>query len=148
MYDTLITLHILGAITWVGGALTIQLLYARLVASGATVTPFFGAVEWVGMRFYIGSSLVLIATGLGMVADGNWDWDAWLIFGLVVWAASFLTGAFYLGPESGRIAKLAEERGDEDADVLRRRVKLLQIARVELFFLVLVVVAMATKPGA
>ena len=147
MYDTLITLHILGAITWVGGAIVIQLLYARLVSAGATLSPFFEAIEWVGMRFFIGSSLVLVATGFGMIADGDWDWEAWIVFGLVVWTGSFISGAFYLGPESGRIAKLAEERGEEDPEVLARRKGLLRISRVELFFLVLVVIAMATKPG-
>ena len=148
MYDTLLVLHILGAVTWVGGGLTVHLLYARLRRVEAPLGAFFDALEWVGMRFYLGSSIVLIATGLGLVAEGDWSWGAWLVFGLVVWAASFLSGAFYLGPETGRIGKLIEERGENDSEVLSRRERLLTVGRVELFLLVLVVIAMAAKPGA
>ena len=148
MYDTLLALHILGAVTWVGGGLTIHLLYARIRRTDAPLAEFFAATEWVGMRFYLGSSLVLIATGLGLVADGDWAWDAWLIFGLVVWAGSFLSGLLYLGPETGRIAKISEERGESDPEALSRRERLLTVGRVELFFLILVVIAMAAKPGA
>ena len=148
MYDTLITLHILGAVTWVGGALVIQLLYLRIVAAEAPLAPFFGAVEWVGQRFFIGSSLVLIVTGLWMIGEGDWDWEAWIVFGLVVWAASFVTGAFFLGPETGRIGKLATERGDDDPEVLSRRQRVIKISRVELVFLILVIIAMASKPFA
>lgn len=126
----------------------IQLLYLRIAAADAPLAPFFGAVEWVGQRFFIGSSLVLIITGLGMIGEGDWDWEAWIIFGLVVWTASFVTGAFFLGPETGRIGKLAAERGEHDPEVVARRERVLKISRVELVFLVLVIVAMASKPFA
>ena len=147
MYDTLITLHILGAVTWVGGALVIQLLYLRIAGTATPLSPFFMAVEWVGTRFFISSSLVLVLTGFGMIAEGDWDWEGWIIFGLVVWTGSFITGAFFLGPETGRIGKLADERGENDAEVISRRERVLKISRVELLFLVLVVIAMAAKPG-
>ena len=148
MYDTLLAVHILAAVTWVGGGLTIHLLYARIRRTTAPLGEFFNATEWVGMRFYLGSSLLLILTGFGMIGEGEWDWEAWIVFGLVVWAGSFLSGLLYLGPESGRIGKLIEERGDNDPEVLARRERLLAVGRVELTFLLLVVVAMAVKPFA
>lgn len=145
-YNVWQALHILAAVTWVGGALAIQLIYSRMKLSGDGLPNFLAAVEWVGMRFFIGSSLVLVVTGFIMVGQADWGWDPWIVFGLVVWAISFLTGAFFLGPESGRLAKLAEERGFEDPEVQSRRGRLLTIARFELVLLVLVILAMTIKP--
>jgi hypothetical protein len=40
--------------------------------------------------------------------------QGWVTFGFVVWVLSVITGASYLGPESGRLGKLVDERGPDD----------------------------------
>ena len=55
-------------------------------------------------------------------------------------------GALFLGPESGRIGKLIDERGAADPEVRRRITRILVYSRFELLLLVLVVVDMVIKP--
>ena len=70
-----------------------------------------------------------------------------MLVGLGVFAASFLAGAGFLGPESGRLSKLIADRGPEDPDVERRIRRILLISRIELVLLVIVVADMVVKPG-
>jgi hypothetical protein len=66
---------------------------------------------------------------------------------MVIWAFSFISGAAFIGPESGRVGKLIEERGGVDADVRRRIERLLLFSRVELALLALLAMDMVLKPG-
>ncbi len=59
-----------------------------------------------------------------------------------------LTGALYLGPQGGRFARLAEERGLDDPEVLAGRDRLIVVSRVDYAVLVLIVLDMVFKPGA
>ena len=65
----------------------------------------------------------------------------------MVWLLSFIAGSAYLGPESGRLSKLVEERGPEDAEYQRRLSRIFFVSRIELVLLILVVLDMAIKPG-
>ena len=53
----------------------------------------------------------------------------------------------FLGPEAGRTATIAGERGPDDPEVVRRTQRLFAISRYDLAVLVLVVVDMVVKPG-
>jgi ABC-type uncharacterized transport system YnjBCD permease subunit len=99
------------------------------------------------MRTFVPSSLILVVLGFVLMHQGHWSWDFWAIFAIVVWALSFVSGAFFLGPESGRISKLIEERG-VDAEVKRRIERILFHSRVELVLIALIAMDMVLKPGA
>ena len=73
--------------------------------------------------------------------------QGWVTFGFIVWLLSAGAGSFYLGPESGRLSKMVEERGPEDPEYLRRLGRIFLVSRIELFLLILVVLDMAVKPG-
>jgi hypothetical protein len=84
-----------------------------------------------------------------MVVDSGWAFtDLWIILGLIGIAFSAIVGATYLGPESGRIGVLIEERGPADAEVVSRLNRLFMVSRVELVILLLIVINMVVKPGA
>ncbi len=99
------------------------------------------------MRAFIPASLVLVLTGFAMVADADWSWDFWLVFGIAVWSLSFLAGILFLGPESGRIGRVVEEQGAGSAEAQRRISRIFLFSRVELALLLAVVVAMTAKWG-
>ena len=84
----------------------------------------------------------LVTSGRRFLARGPWR-----TFGFIVWLLSFIVGAGYLGPESGRLSKLVEERGPEDPEYLRRLGRIFVVSRIELLLLILVVLDMAVKPG-
>jgi hypothetical protein len=147
-YQWLLAAHILAAVTWVGGAAATQLYAIRAQSAGpARIAEFARDIEWVGNRLFIPSSALLVILGFLLIGEGDWDYEGWLVFAIVVWAASFVTGAGFLGPESGRIAKLSDELGPESDEVQRRLARVFLISRIELLFLVLVVLDMALKPG-
>ena len=149
LYDTLKFFHILMAIIWVGGALVTQIYAVRVTRDDdpEKLAYFAKQVEWVGTRVFIPASLVLVVLGVWMVVIGPWSFgQAWVLFAIAVFAGSFLSGSLFLGPESGRIAKVLEERGPADPDYGRRLKRIFLVSRIELVALILVVFDMATKP--
>ena len=150
-YQTWKALHVLMAIIWVGGAFFIQLMAFRILREkedGERIRRFTKDVEAIGMRTFIPASLVLVVLGFVLVHQGHWGYKFWIVFALVVWAISFVSGAAFLGPESGRVAKLIDERGGVDAEVRARIERLLLHSRVEMMLIALLAMDMVLKPGA
>ena len=148
-YQTWKALHVLAAIVWVGGALMIQLFSFRILreGDGARMAQFAKDVELIGMRTFIPATLVLAILGFVLVHQGAWPYTFWVVFGIVIWVLSFVTGLPFLGPESGRIGKLIDERGPEDAEVQRRIERVLLFSRVEMTLIALAAMDMVLKPG-
>jgi uncharacterized membrane protein len=149
LYEFLKFLHITSAAIWVGGSLMLQALYLRIRRTTPDrVMDFFGDVGTVGNRLFIPNNLILVALGFWLASEGNWDLgETWIYIALAVFIASFLTGAGFLGPEAGRIEKLAAERGPADPEVQSRVARVLTVSRIELAFLILVILDMVIKPG-
>ena len=148
-YTTWKALHVLFAIVWIGGALMIQLFAFRVLREDepARIGRFASDVEFIAMRTFIPSSLLLVVLGFVLMHQGHWQWHFWALFAIVVWALSFLSGALYLGPTSGKIGKLIVERGGVDAEIKAKLEHLLFHSRVELVLIALVAMDMVLKPG-
>ena len=83
-----------------------------------------------------------------VIEDPNYEFSqTWVTLGLIAFLASALTGVGFLGPETGRLAKLAEERGPEDPELQRRIARVFLISRIELVILILIILDMVLKPG-
>ena len=150
LYEFLLAVHILMAVIWVGGAFTNQILAIRAQRSGdpQVLARFAGEAEWVGMRVFLPASIVLLLAGIWLEIEGDWGFERlWILLGIAGFAFSVLVGSLYLGPESGRIKALMDERGPEDAEVNQRISKIFLISRIELVILLLIVLNMAIKPG-
>lgn len=149
-YQWFLSLHILAAVVWVGGGFVLQVLTIRAsrAADGPRLATLVAEIEWVGMRVFMPSSLVLVIFGFLMISEGNLDYELWLVFPIAVWLGSFLLGAGFLGPESGRLAKAIEREGIDGLEAQSRLRRIFLLSRIELVFLVLVVLDMALKPGA
>jgi uncharacterized membrane protein len=149
-YEFALWVHVFTAVIWVGGAIALQLLSFRILRANdpARLAGFAKDAEWVGLRVFMPASILLLVFGFVLVSEGNWDYDFWVIFGLVVLGLSALTGMAFLGPESGRIGKLVEQHGVEYPEVQARIARILKISRVEAVLLVAVVFAMVVKPFA
>jgi uncharacterized membrane protein len=148
-YELALFIHILAAIVWVGGALAIQVLAIRTVGrdDALEIAQFASDAEFVGMRIFMPASLVVVLAGGWMVYDGPWSLsDGWLGTALGLFLLSFITGAGFLGPESGRISAGTAERGAADPDVQRRIRRVLLVSRIELIWLLAIVALMVFKP--
>ena len=148
MYEFWLFVHVLAAVTWVGGALTLNVLGTRMVtsASAPELAGFARRVEWIGTRLFVPASLLLVIAGVIMTID-RWSFDQlWIALGIGGFLYSLINGAFVVGPLSGRTGNLIDERGSEDPEVAGNIRRLLVLARIELGVLVVVVWAMTMKP--
>ena len=105
-YEFLLFVHITAAVVWLGGAFTFQ-MYGFVVRRGGDpeeMARFAGRAGSLAERMFVPASLVVILAGIGLMIEGNWDWgQLWVIFALVTFAASFLTGVLVLSPMAKRI---------------------------------------------
>jgi len=150
-YKWLLAFHILLAVVWVGSNTAIQILVIRATRASADKLVYLaGEIEWYGTRVLIPSALALVVLGFLLLHESSGAYDlgqGWVTFGFVVFLLSFIAGAGYLGPESGRLSKLVDERGADDPEYRRRIGRLFIVSRIELLLLILVVLDMTVKPG-
>lgn len=147
-YELLLFGHLLFVVTWIGTNICLQVLSLRAMkSSGERKVAFLSDVEWIGTRLLIPASLLVIVFGVLLVGEAGYELsDAWVTLGFVGFGFSFVVGSTFLGPESGRIASLAEERGAEDPEVGRRINRVLLVSRIELLILIAVILDMVVKP--
>lgn len=136
----------------VGGSNTaIQIFVIRALRAGpARVMYFAREVEWYGTRVLLPTALALVILGFILLHESSGAYDpgqGWVLFGFLVWVFSTIVGAGYLGPESGRLSTLVDERGPEDPEYQRSLRRIFFVSRIELLLLVLAVLDMTIKPG-
>ncbi len=149
-YEWLKAIHVLAAVIWVGGAATLQAMAFVVLRSKdpREMASFSRNAGFVGERMFTPASLVLVIFGAWAVHKGGWSYSqTWLWLGVLVFAASFVVGAGFIGPEAGRLAKAIEAGGPESPEARMRLNRILVVSRVELVFLLLIVLDMVVKPG-
>ena len=146
--DILLSLHLLATAVWIGGNVYFHILMTRAkAANDEDKMGYLGQeADWIGNRFFIASAVVLLVTGPLLVDELGYDYEFWLTFALVVLAASFATGALYLGPQGKKLGEMVQAEGFTDA-TRAQFTRVLTISRVETSLLLLVVIDMAVKPG-
>jgi uncharacterized membrane protein len=144
-YEFLLFVHITAAVIWLGGAFTFQ-MYGMVVRRGGDpeeFARFAGRAGSLSERMFVPASLVVILAGIGLMIEGNWSWDElWVIFALVTFAASFLTGVLVISPMAKRIPVVGPTTPAGQALIER----LFTILRVDLVFMYAIVFAMVVKP--
>jgi uncharacterized membrane protein len=147
-YDWVKAFHVVLAVVWVGGAVMLNVLsfFALRSRLPGRKAEFAREAEWVGTRIFTPTSLIVLGLGFWMVYDLDWGYPLWIVLSLVAFGLSFVIGAGFLGPQSGKIAKAIEAHGADspEAEALIRRV--LMVARIDLVILVFVVFDMVLKP--
>jgi uncharacterized membrane protein len=149
-YEFLLFVHIAMAVIWIGGATMIQFFALRIMKATdpMRMAEFGHDIEWISTRFFIPASLLAVVSGVWMVIDSDfWGFgDDWIVIGLILFATTFLAGALFFGPESGRLGKLAETEGPTAPVVQQKMQRLIALSRADLMLLFLIIFDMATKP--
>lgn len=154
-YKALLSVHILCAIAWIGGGLmiTLQGERARLAKNEAELVNVVKQADFFATRMFIPLSIVLLGVGVGMIAVGHIGYNhPFVMIGLGGWALSFLIGAGFLGPQSGKVKNLVAAGADGavvdvPAEAMARIKRIVLVARLDLLILALVVINMVVKPG-
>jgi uncharacterized membrane protein len=150
-YEFLLFVHISAASVWVGGGAVIQIFALRTMRARdpMRMAEFGGDVEWIGNRVLVPSALTAVVSGVVMVIDSDFIGfgDDWIVIGIILFAITFLAGAFYFGPQSGRFKKLVEAEGPASPLAQAQMQRLLALTRADLMLLFLIIFDMAVKPS-
>ena len=151
IYEALQVVHVIAAVVWVGGGVSMQILGIRAQRAGnADRLMFLGReIEFVGKRIFLPASIVVLLLGIAMVikAEPIGFGDPWILLGLGGIIVSAVVGAAYLGPQTGKLAALVEQQGAESPDVRAQMNRVFLASRLDLLILIGVVVDMVVKPG-
>ena len=147
-YDLYKFVHITAAIVWLGAGVMIQVLGARAqrTSDDEYLRRLFRDAGALGKVLFIPASLTVVAFGILMVVDGPWDFGPlWVVLGLAGYAATFVTGAFILGPRAEKVGERLAQEGMTPAITVQMR-RVLMLARIDTVVLFLVVAVMVMKP--
>ncbi len=151
VYNTLKFVHVIAAVAWVGGGLFVQYLATRLKRADdpLRLAAFAKDIEKAGMQFFMPVSLTVLVMGIVLVlyTPALGFTDTWILVGLVGYAATFVTGAFFLGPTSGKLAKDMETEGPASPTVQAGIRRIFAISRIDQVVLIVVIADMVFKPG-
>lgn len=148
MYELAKYVHILCAVTWVGGAIYAQLLSIRLGATGDTsqMRSIGAHFEWIGTRVFLPSSIVLFIAGVYMTLQ-RWEFEQlWISVAILFWLTSALVGSLYLGPKAKQSAALFAAEGPDSPAGLALMGRLFLLSRIELVLFVITIALMVFKP--
>jgi uncharacterized membrane protein len=150
MYDFLLAVHILSAVIWVGGAVTMH-VFGRLATKEGPERElaFTQQSIRIGNMVYAPLSVILLIAGVLLVDEVGYGYgDFWITVGFLGFLTSFVVGIFYYPRAAKQYAGLAEKEGagSPAATAIYRRTATVNM--VELTVLLLVVIDMAVKPGA
>ena len=150
MYEFLLTIHVLAAVIWVGGGITIHVLGRRVLKRGddQEVYEFSKEINIIGLRLYAPMSLILLVAGILLVNEAGYEFSQlWITLGFLGWIFSFLVGIGYYGPKDKKLQALVAAEGPTAPGVVENVRQALMVNSFEILILVLVVIDMTVKPG-
>ncbi|HEU4488346.1 MAG TPA: DUF2269 family protein [Actinomycetota bacterium] len=151
LYTVLLFVHILGAIVWVGGSVSLQVLGMRVRSSSdpQRMAALAHDAEWMGIRLYMPASALVLLAGIALVISGSWSFgQLWILLGLAAFAFSFIMGATMVGPTAKKLGTRIASHGPDDSEAQALIQRIFLLSRIELAVLIFIVFDMATKPGA
>jgi uncharacterized membrane protein len=148
LYDLLLTLHVLGAIVWLGGSVMLLVLgYAHKGAGIERRTDFTRTAEKISSILFAAASILVVLAGSFLVDEAGYGYsDTWVILGYAGWFISFLLGVGFYGAEGKRRERAIEEGGIDSPAVAKSIDRVLTVATVDTLIIALVVIDMTTKP--
>jgi hypothetical protein len=125
----------LGLVLWVGGAVSGQILLARLLdrASGREVLEYLRLLLWIIPRVYVPAGMVGVGCGIALVAVSGVSFtQPAVVVPLALYALTAVAGSVFSAPGYVRLIRLADTQGPDDPRVLRRLMPLAWLNRAEL----------------
>jgi uncharacterized membrane protein len=125
LYQWLMFLHVLAAMTWVGGLVILTALSAHILRSGDhdAVARFSASLRRIGPLILAPSTLAVVSLGIGLVLDSNqWHFSqGWIVLALSLFAAAFVIGAVFQSRAALGMERATEAGNHEQATRQLRR---------------------------
>lgn len=144
LYPLLKLVHVLAAILWVGGGLTIIIMTLTAGRDPDRILGTIGIMARLGNVLFTPASLLTVISGATLVFAGAWGAQPWIVAALATVFVTFGVGALYLGPTGGAISAMAA--GGDRSGALALAQTLFRVARIDQTLQVTVVVLMILKP--
>lgn len=148
-YDIVVAVHVISAILWVGGGITLLLgaELARRRSGAAGALPVIDVVALMGPVYFVPVSLLALVSGIAAAWIGPGFSELWIVLGLAGFAATFATGFLVIKPRAEEIAALMASPETDQGTLAGKSFDLVTIARFDYVVLILVVLAMVLKPS-
>lgn len=157
MYSTLVILHILAAVSWVGGMIFLSLVLAPLVRSRKAVPEFmalfrsaalrFRPIVWVAMAILVMTGPMLLSfRGVAITSPSSWPGIVMVKLTLVA-LLLFLTllHDLVLGPQVSRVSAIPESERTAGEQLVFKTARWLPRLSLLIALAVLVVAAMLAR---
>ena len=140
-------LHVLTAIAWVGGGLT---LFAHSImgvrAKGdAELLKTLDMMNFLGKTWFVPTSMLTLVFGAITTTLGGLWLELWVIIGLAGFASTFLTGLLLIEPTGRRIGEFLQA-GQVDKGIAVGK-DLIRIGKFDYVVMLVVVADMVLKPS-
>src|SRR5438477_8552592 len=144
-YSLFKAVHVLFAVIWVGGGVSIMIHAIRAQAArdpGGIVTVAKQAA-FMGEKVFAPVGLVTFLMGIAMMINTSWGWGHfWIVAGLIGYASTFIVGIALLSPLAKKVDESAEKNGATHPETLALIERVMLIARFDVAVLMLVIVDM------
>jgi uncharacterized membrane protein len=150
VYELYLAVHILCAVLWVGGGVSVHILGRWVAREGDPdrMVAFNRDAVKLGNVFYAPLALVLIVAGVLLVEEVGYGYgDLWITLGFLGWLFSLALGLGFYPQQSRKIDAAVAAGGPTSADAQAGIRRVLLFNSIEVTVLVLVVIDMAIKPG-
>lgn len=151
MTNFYLALHVVGAVAWVGAATLFHITARRVAKAGneQSLRQFLVDGDFFATRYFIPVSLLTVAMGVALVLAGDaFEFsDPFVSAGLTMFVISFIIGAGYLGPQTGRLLARIDQGAFGTTEVNSKFGQMLMVSSIELLLLWATVVVMVVKPG-
>lgn len=148
--DWLHFVHVIAAMTWVGGGFMLSLIGLRARSRPQMIGEFGQTLPFVGLRVLMPAVILVPVTGVWMVlASSEWHFSQlWVRVGLGLFVVAFLIGAVYMSRVGIQMDRASRPGADRTADLRRLLDRWLVGYATVLVVLLLAVADMVFKPGA
>jgi uncharacterized membrane protein len=150
VYELYLAAHILCAVLWVGGGVSVHILGRWVSGEGdpARMIAFNRDAVKLGYVFYAPLALILIVAGVLLVEEVGYEYsDLWISLGFLGWLFSLVVGLGFYPQQSRKIEAAIAAQGATSEVAQAGISRILMVNSVEVLVLVLVVIDMAVKPG-
>jgi uncharacterized membrane protein len=151
MYELWLAVHIVCAVIWVGGGVSVHVLGRWTAKRGdpEQIVAFNRDAVRISYVLYAPLAIVLIVAGVLLVEEVGYGYDdPWITLGFLGWLFSLALGIGFYPRQARKIDRAVSEEGAASADAQARMGRILLVNSIEILVLLLVVVDMAVKPGA
>jgi uncharacterized membrane protein len=149
VFSVLKFLHIVAAITWVGGVITMTIVNIRLASTrnSAAMAAFSSVGGFLGQRVFGPAAAITLLAGLATALNAGFPMRSlWIIWGFVVILLSFGITATLTRSTARRLGALAATPNSDRGQIAALQSRLWMLTALNILLLLSAVWAMVSKP--